>query len=173
MFEIEYELREEDLVAFNEMRLKDNTEIQATLRKNRLFVPSVIIFIAMFYYFYYNDTSTPYYITFIAVAWGFVSPYMIKMDMRRQILESYTKEEREDILGEHKLVIGQEHLIDKAPNDKHKFLWEDMVRVEYAKQAVYIYIALDSAIIIPVETVKSGNLEKFAEQAEKMIDRLS
>lgn len=173
MFEIEYELREEDLVQFNEMRLKNNTEIQATLRKNRLFVPSVILFIAMFYYFYYNDTSTSFYITFIAISWGIISPYMIKMDMRRQILESYGEEERKAILGEHKLVIEQEYLLDKAPDGKHKLLWEEMVRVEHTQQAVYIYIDLESAVIIPVKTLKKGHLEKFSEQAEKMIERLS
>ncbi|MDQ7089486.1 MAG: YcxB family protein [Methylococcales bacterium] len=173
MFEIEYELREEDLVTFNEMRLKNNTEIQATLRKNRLFVPAVMLFIAMFYYLYYSDLTTSLYVTFIAVGWGVVSPYIIKMDMRRQILEGYGEEEREEILGEHKLVITQEHLLDKAPGGKHKFMWEDMVRVEYANKAVYIYSDLDSALIIPVETLKSGNVEKFAEQAEKMIERLS
>lgn len=174
MFEIEYELREEDLLQFNEMRLKDNKEIQATLRKNRLFVPAVMLLIAMFYYFYYSDLSTSLYVTFIAVGWGFVSPYIIKMDMRRQILESYGEEERAEILGDHQLVITQEHLLDKTPGgNKHKMLWEDMVRVEYVKDYVHIYIDLDSAVIIPVKTMKSGKLEQFSEQAEKMIERLS
>ncbi len=173
MFEIEYELREEDLVTFNEIRLKDNKEIQATLRKNRLFVPAVMLFIAMFYYLYYSDMTTSLYVALMGIGWGFISPYIIKMDMRRQILESYKKEEREDILGEHKLIITQEDLVDKAPGGKHRYLWADMVRVEYAKKAVYIYISLDSAIIIPVETMTGGNLEKFSEQAEKMIERLS
>ncbi|MCK4493463.1 MAG: YcxB family protein [Methylococcales bacterium] len=174
MFEIEYELREDDLTEFNEMRLKDNETIQAALRKNRLFVPAVMLFIAMFYYMYYNDLTTSLYVTVIAVGWGLVSPYIIKMDMRRQILEGYGEDERKEILGTHKLVITQEHLLNKTPGgNKHKYLWEEMVRVEYAKQAVYIYVDLDSAIIIPVERMASGNLEKFSEQAEKMIERLS
>ena len=174
MFEIEYQLREDDLTTFNEMRLKDNEEIQKTLRKNRLFVPAVMLFIAMFYYMYYNDINTALYVSIIAVGWGFISPYIIKMDMRRQILESYGEDERKEILGDHKLVISPEHLLNKTPGEnKHKYLWEEMVRVEYAEKAVYIYVDLDSAIIIPVETVKNGDLEKFAEQAEKMIERLS
>lgn len=173
MFEIEYELREEDLLNFNELRLKNNSEIQATLRKNRVFVPGILLFIGMFYYLYYSDTSTSFYIVLIAAGWGIISPYVIKMDMRRQILESYGEEEREDILGQHKLIIEQDYLVDKAPGGKHKFLWENMVRVDYVKKYVHIYIDLDSAIIIPVETVSNGDLEKFAEQAEKMIERLS
>jgi hypothetical protein len=174
MFEIEYALREDDLTTFNEMRLKGNEEIQKTMRKNRFFVPAVMLLIAMFYYFYYNDINTSLYVGVIAIGWGFISPYILKMDMRRQMLESYHEEERNEILGDHKLVITPEHLLNKTPGDnKHKYLWEDMVRVEYAEKAVYIYVDLDSAIIIPVETLKTGNLEKFAEQAEKMIDRLS
>ncbi|NOQ34583.1 MAG: YcxB family protein [Methylococcaceae bacterium] len=173
MFEIEYELREEDLVQFNEMRLKNNSDIQATLRKNSMFVPAVMMFIAMFYYFYYDDMPTTIYVTVLAVGWGIVSPYIIKMDMRRQILEGYKKEEREAILGEHKLVIEQDDLLDKAPGGKHRMPWEDMVRVEYVKNYVHIYTDLDSAIIIPVKTLIKGDLEKFADQADKMIERLS
>ena len=48
-----------------------------------------------------------------------------------------------------------------------------MVRVDYVDKYVHIYLDLDSAIVIPVETIKSGDLEKFAEPAEKMIERLS
>jgi hypothetical protein len=32
---------------------------------------------------------------------------------------------------------------------------------------------LSTALVIPVETVKKGNLEQFAEQAEKMIERFA
>jgi hypothetical protein len=51
--------------------------------------------------------------------------------------------------------------------------WEDLVRVEYGKRYVYIYISLNTALVIPVETVKKGNLEQFAAQAEKMIELAS
>jgi hypothetical protein len=50
-------------------------------------------------------------------------------------------------------------------------LWSDLVRVEYSKHYVYIYISLSTALVIPRETVKSGDLAAFAKQAEQMIDR--
>ncbi len=173
MFEIEYELREEDLLQFNEMRLKENSEIQASLRKNRVFVPATLLFIGMFYYLYYSDMTTSIYIVLIAAGWGIISPYIIKMDMRRQILESYGEEEREDILGKHRLVIEQDELYSKMPGGKSRYAWSDMVRVEHTKKHVHIYTDLDSAIIIPIETVSSGDIDKFSDQAEKMIERLS
>ncbi len=173
MFEIEYEFREDDLVHFNELRLKNDEEMQKTIRKSRLLVPGAMLLIGMFYYFYYADMTTTVYITLLAVAWGIVSPYVMKMDMRRQFLEKYTEKEKADMFGLHTLKIEPDYLAEKSPGGKHKNYWKDMMRVDYVDKYVHIYLDLDSAIVIPVETIKSGDLEKFAEQADKMIDRLS
>jgi len=126
----------------------------------------------MFYYVYYGDMKTTAYIAVLAVAWGVVSPYVMKMDMRRQFLDKYTEKEKLDMFGRHTLKIEQDHLAEKSPGGKHKTYWKDMLRVDYVDKYVHIFIDLNSAIVIPVETIKSGNLEKFAEQAENMIDRL-
>jgi len=172
MFEIEYEFREEDLVHFNELRLKNDPEMQKTIRKSKLLVPGAMLLIGMFYYVYYGDMKTTAYIAVLAVAWGVVSPYVMKMDMRRQFLEKYTEKEKLDMFGIHTLKIEQDHLAEKSPGGKHKTYWKDMLRVDYVDKYVHIFIDLNSAIVIPVESIKSGNLEKFAEQAESMIDRL-
>jgi hypothetical protein len=172
MFEIEYEFREEDLVHFNELRLKNDPEMQKTIRKSKLLVPGAMLLIGMFYYVYYGDMKTTAYIAVLAVAWGVVSPYVMKMDMRRQFLDKYTEKEKLDMFGIHTLKIEQDHLAEKSPGGKHKTYWKDMLRVDYVDKYVHIFVDLNSAIVIPVETIKSGNLEKFAEQVESMIDRL-
>lgn len=173
MYEIEYEFREEDLVHFNELRLKNDVELQKSIRKNRLLLPGVMLLVGLFYYVYYADMMTTAYISLLAVGWGLISPYTMKMDMRRQFLSKYTDKEKEDLFGMHSLRIEQEYLAEKSPGGKHKSFWKDMVRVDYVDKYVHIYVELDSAIIIPVETIKSGDLEKFSEQAESMIERLS
>lgn len=173
MFEIEYELREEDLVHFNELQLKNSPEIQKNIRKNRVFVPAILLLVGLFYYVYYVDIKTTIYISFLAFGWAFISPYAMKMDMRRQLLEKYTDQEKKDIFGLHTLSIEQEHLFEKSPSgNKHKTPWKDMLRVDYLEKYVHIFIDLNSAIIIPKETVKNGSLQKFAKQAESMIERL-
>ncbi len=173
MYEIEYEFREEDLVHFNELRLKDDVQLQKSIRKNRLLLPGVMLLVGLFYYVYYADMMTTAYISLLAVGWGLISPYTMKMDMRRQFLGKYTEKEKKDMFGIHSLRIEQDYLAEKSPGGKHKSFWKDMVRVDYVDKYVHIFLELDSAIIIPVETIKSGDLEKFAEQAESMIDRLS
>ena len=176
MFEIEYEFREEDLIHFNEVQFTRNEEIQANIRKNRWLVPAVMGLIGGFYYFYYGDKNSAAYIVVIAALWGWLSPKIMMLDLRRQILNNYTAKEKNAMVGVYTLTIDPtqaNYLIEKSPSGKHKMLWEDLVRVEYSKHYVYIYITLSTALVIPLETIKNGDVLAFATQAEKMIERAS
>ena len=105
-----------------------------------------------------------------------VSPKVMMLDLRRQILNSYTYKEKNAMFGSYTLTIDPEqaqYLLEKSPSGKHKMLWSDLVRVEYSKHYVYIYISLATALVIPLETVKNGDVLAFAKQAEKMIDRFN
>lgn len=173
MLEIEYELRIEDLVHFNELRLKNDVVMQKSLRNKRFLVPGVMLFFGLFYYVYYMDISTSVYITFLAAIWAIVSPYFLKMDMRRQIRNSYTEAEKKALLGIHKLFIEADVLREQSPGGKSQTPWSQMLRVEKLPDYVYIFIEIDAAIVIPKATVKAGDLNKFAKQAESMIERLA
>jgi hypothetical protein len=98
------------------------------------------------------------------------------LDLRRQILNNYTAKEKNAMFGIYTLTIDPtqaNYLIEKSPSGKHKMLWEDLVRVEYSKHYIYIYITLSTALVIPLETIKNGDVLAFATQAEKMIERAS
>lgn len=174
MFEIEYEFREDDLIHFNEVQFTRNEDIQSNIRKNRWIVPAVMGLIGGFYYFYYGDKSSAAYILVIAALWGWLSPKVMMLDLRRQILNNYTYKEKNAMFGSYTLTIDPEqaqYLLEKSPSGKHKMLWSDLVRVEYSKHYVYIYISLATALVIPIETLKKGDLKAFAKQAEQMIER--
>ena len=174
MFEIEYEFREQDLVHFNEMQCLKNEEIQQNIKKNRWIVPGVMFVIGSFYYFYYGDRNAAGYILVLALLWAWLSPKVMMMDFQRQILKSYTDKEKADMFGMYTLTIdpaNPHYLLEKSPSGKNKMAWSELLRVEYGKRYVYIYLSLTTALVIPLETVKKGNLEQFAEQAEKMIER--
>ncbi len=176
MFEIEYEFREEDLIHFNEIQFMRNEEIQHNIRKNRWIVPGIMILIGSFYYFYYGDMQSAGYILVIAMLWALLSPKIMMLDLRRQILKNYTAKEKILMFVTYTLSIdpsNPNYLLEKSPSGKNKMAWGDLVRVEYGKRYVYIYINLNTALVIPVETVKKGDLEQFAEQADKMIERFA
>jgi YcxB-like protein len=171
MLELEYEFREKDLVHFNEHRLAGNQEMQKKIRQNRLMVPGVMFVFGIFYYVYYVDMWTTAYITLLAIAWGMASPWIMKLDMRRQFFNQYTKQEKKALFGVHTLTIEPEYLLEKSPGGKHKTPWSEMLRVERHRGHVYIYVSLDAAIVIPRETVTKGDLKAFAKQVESLIDR--
>lgn len=172
MFEIEYQFREEDLIHFNEVQIMRSDEIQKNIRRNRLIVPGMLIVIGLFYYYYYGNFMSTAYVIAIALLWAAFSPKIILLDLRRQILKNYSPEERANMFGGYKLTIDPQFLLEKSPSGKHKMTWDELVRVEREKDRyVYIYISLNTALVIPVETVKKGNLDEFARQAEKMIER--
>lgn len=173
MFEIEYEFREKDLVHFNELRLANDLEMQKKIRQNRLLVPGIMLVFGLFYYVYYVDMMTTAYISLLAIAWGIASPFIMKIDMRRQFFNKYTEAEKKAMFGIHNLKIEPEHLAEKSPGGKHKTRWSDMLRVERHKEYIYIYVDIDAAIVIPRDTIKSGDLKGFAKQAETMIERFA
>jgi len=43
-----------------------------------------------FYYFYYGDMKSSGYILAMAILWALLSPKIMMLDLRRQILKNYT-----------------------------------------------------------------------------------
>jgi hypothetical protein len=176
MLEIEYEFREEDLVRFNQMRFMQTEDYQNNIRKNRWIVPSIMVLISAFYYYYYVDIKSSAYILIVAILWAVLSPRLMLLDLRRQILKNYTPLEKQQMFGLYTLTIDPANpnfLHEKSPSGKHKTPWSEMLRLEYGKRYVYIYLDLKTALVIPVDTIKKGNLEQFSEQVEKMIERFA
>lgn len=174
MFQVEYEFREEDLVHFNQMRFMQTDEYQKAIKKNRWYVPATMLLIASFYYYYYGDMKSAGYIVAVAVLWGVLSPRIILLDIHRRILKQYTYKEKKQMFGLYTLTIDPQNphfLLEKSPSGNNKMAWSEMIRLEYGVRYVYIYLDLATALVIPVDTVKSGNLEEFSKQVEKMIDR--
>jgi hypothetical protein len=153
------------------MYLKNSTEMQKKIRNSRLILPGLLSVIGIYYVSYLGDTITGLYIFALALGWSFTSPMVMKFDMRRQILLKYTDKEKVNLFGHYKLTIEPQMLTERSPSGKNKMLWGDLLRVEYGDKYVYIYIDIDTALIIPTETISKGNLEAFAEEAERQIEK--
>jgi hypothetical protein len=176
MLEIEYEFREDDLIHFNEMRFMQTDEYRNQIKKNRWIVPGIMMLIGTFYYYYYGDLKASGYIILVAVLWALLSPKIILLNIGRQVLKTYTYKERKDMFGTYVLTIDPANpnfLHEKSPSGKNKMAWSELVRVDYGKGYVYIYLDLSTALVIPEATLKRGDLQAFAKQVEKMIERFA
>ncbi len=170
MTELEYTLKEKDLLAFNEHQLQDAKHIQRTLRRNQAIVPGIIVVIALFYWFYYQDALSALYIALIGVAWGLLVPIYIRWNLMTQIKAKYSDEEKERILGDYTLRIQPNHLVEISNNGEVKIAWADIMRLETTKNYAFIYLDVDSAIIIPRKGVNNGDIHEFVAEADERIE---
>lgn len=170
MVEIQYKLREQDLVAFSEHEVRDSSELQKTVRRHSATIPGIVCALALFYWFYYEDVVTAFYIGLVGVIWGFLAPIYFKKDFKRQVKRQFTEEELERILGEYKLRIEKKALVEISPQGESRILWTDILRMELTKRYGFIYLDSNVAIIIPLATISQGKIVEFANLVDERIE---
>ena len=173
MLEIEYEFREKDLMHYNELQMKQNDAFKSNLKKNRLIYPGVMFLIALYFWGYEGQVETALYILAVALLWAIVVPLAQTWEYKQRIMASYSKKDIKKMYGKYRLVIEPTDLLEKSPTGKHRMPWSELLRVDYSQKYVYIVIDIGVALVIPRETVSTGDLVQFTEQAGKMIDRFS
>lgn len=170
MSEIEYEVREQDLFAFNDHQLQNSEQLRKTMRRHQGTVPGILMVIALVLWFYYQDTLSSMYVGITGVAWGFLTPLYLKWSARRQIQSMFTAEEKACIVGNYKLRVEKNALVEVSREGESKVKWGDILRVEVTKQYAFIFVTLDSALIVPRATVKSGDLHEFVKEVDQRIE---
>lgn len=171
MTEIEYEVREQDLIAFNEHQLARSEHVQKMLRRHQSVLPGIIGVIAIILFFYFKDLLSAVYVALIAVAWGLGVPLYIRWGLRRQLRKMYTEEEKACILGRNTLRIEPKELIEINVQGESRMPWADVLRVESTKKYAFVFISTDAALIIPRSTVSKGNLHEFIKEADERIEK--
>ena len=169
MTEIEYEVREEDLIAFNEFQLHQTESLQKMLRRHQAIVPGIFGLIAMGVLYFLKDIPAGLLMGSIAAAWGTGVPYYLKWSWRKQIKQLYTDEDKAKVMGHYKLRILTHELVEITDSGESRIHWKDVLRVDLDKKYAFIFVSLDSALIIPRATVKKGNLHEFVKQVDKAI----
>ncbi|OQK17605.1 hypothetical protein AU255_06980 [Methyloprofundus sedimenti] len=170
MLEIEYEFGDRDLVHYNELQIDQSEDLQKKLKRNRLVFPGILALFGLFLWNYYDDFRTALYIVTISVCWAIVIPQIIILSFRKQILKSYTEEEKKAMFGHYTLRIDPTALAEKSPSGKNKMPWKTILRIEHIRDYVHIVLENGAALVIPIEKVSSGDIKAFTKQVKKMID---
>ena len=171
MTEIQYELRWQDLLAFNDFQLKNTESLQKVMRRHQSTIPGLLIMIALFAWFGYQDSLTAAWIAITGGVWGVGAPWFIRWQTRRRIARLYSEEDKARILGEYTLRIEPHALIEVSKAGESRIRWEDILRIEPAKNYAFIFVSRDSALIIPRRTVKKGDIVEFFKEAEQRIEK--
>jgi YcxB-like protein len=169
MNEIQYEVRERDLIAFNEHLAWGSASLQKHLRRHQSQVPGFIVLISLLLWFYYKDSLSALYVATIALLWGFGVPAYLKWNLRRQIRKLYTHADKEQILGRVSLRIEKNDLVETSDRGESRTPWSEMLRIEATKKYAFLFVAPRAALIIPRATVSKGDLQQFVLAADERI----
>ncbi|QSA98595.1 YcxB family protein [Methylococcus sp. EFPC2] len=169
MAEIEYEVREQDLIAFNEHQISESQATQKFMRRHQAVVPGVIVSISLLLFFYYKDIPTALFAGVVGVLWGSGVPAYFKWSWRKQVRAMYTEEEKTCILGHYTLRTEPKELVEISERGESRIAWDDILRVEVTKRHVFIFVSSTAALIIPRKAVKKGELHTFVKEADQLI----
>lgn len=173
MAEIEYEVREQDLLAFNEQQLQNSQRLQKTLRRHQAMIPGLLMLIALFLWFYYQNTLSAIFVAITGAAWGVLSPLYLRWSIRRQFRQMYTAEEKACVLGTYRLRTEPDALVEISGQGESRVKWGEILRVETTKHHAFIFVSIDTALIVPRATVKTGDLHEFVKEVDQFIERAS
>lgn len=175
MPQIQYTVTEQDLVAFNEHQLEKSERIQKKMRLHQAIIPGIIAVFALVLFFYFKDIPSAGYAIILMIVWGLGAPAYLKWNMRKQIRQSYTEKEKAAITGTFTLRAESHGLVEIGADGQSNHLsWDKVLRVEVEKLYVFVFISLESALIIPRKSLtKESKLADFVIAAEKYIDKAS
>lgn len=171
MTEIEYELREEDLIAFNEFQIGKSEAIQKRMKRHQVLLPGLLAIVALVVWLYFQDSLAFMYISVLSLFWAATSFVYFRWSTRRQIRNLYTEEEKLNLFGPNRLRIEPAKLVEINRNGESDITWDEVLRIETTRKYAFIFISLDSALIIPRATVKQGDLHEFVKEADQKIEQ--
>ncbi|MFM8333508.1 MAG: YcxB family protein [Candidatus Methylumidiphilus sp.] len=173
MTEIEYEVREQDLVAYEEFQLQSVERVQKVIRRHQATVPAIIAVIALLLFFVFKDIPSAGYAIVLCVIWGTGVPFFLRWSMRKQIRQMYSAADKAKILGRWTLRAEAHALVEVGADGKtSQFPWKQILRMETEKKHLFVYVGLKEALIVPIATVsKTSNLGEFVRAVNEHIEK--
>ncbi|MEW6039329.1 MAG: YcxB family protein [Pseudomonadota bacterium] len=170
MNEIEYELREQDLLAFSEHQIRETKALKKRRQRHQSTIPAFFVVISLFLWFYYKDLVSAAYVGVIALAWGFLVPAYMRWTTRKQLLAMYSDEDKQRILGRYRLSVAKDALIEnKLDGEESRIPWSEILRIELTDKYAFIFVAIDAALIVPRATANAAKLRDFVRAADERI----
>lgn len=170
MTEIEYELREMDLAAFNQHQLSQTEAVQRLMRRYQITIPGLLAISVFFLILYFHEWASAAFVGVIAVLWAFLAPSFFRWRMRARMLALYSDEEKSAVLGKYTLRVQPKTLVEITPHGESQVAWNEVLRVEATKKYAFIFVDHQTALIVPRKTVSKGNLHDFVREVDQRIE---
>ncbi|WP_153731444.1 YcxB family protein [Sporosarcina obsidiansis] len=160
--EIQYELTEEDVVAFNLYHVKNSKVGKNSLQWQRFVSPLIFLLFAYFLSVFTDMARGPLFATFAltAVVWVILYPKYFYFHITRQVRKMLKEGKNDGLVGEHFMKMNKTGMTDTTSTGETNVQWTGVQRIIEDADYFYIYTSTVSAYILPKRDVYSEEAVK-------------
>lgn len=165
--EIDYELTEEDVVAFNLYHVKNSKVGKNSLQWQRFVSPMIFLLFAYFLSVFTDMARGPLFMVFgmTAILWVLFYPKYFYFHITRQVRKMLKEGKNEGLVGEHSMKMNKAGIADKTSTDETHVQWADLQRMVEDADYFYLYTSTVSAYILPKRNIYSRDgLKSYVEK---------
>ncbi|GIN73916.1 hypothetical protein J14TS2_43910 [Bacillus sp. J14TS2] len=149
--EITYNLTEEEYLRFNLFHVKNSNSVKRALNIQRFLIP--VLFIVCSYFFSKTTDMSLFWLfipfLLISILWVIFYPKYFYRFVIRNTKKLIREGKNEGLLGEHRMTLSEEGIVDTTPNKETKVTWSGIQSLKEDEQAIYLYNSSVSAYILP------------------------
>jgi hypothetical protein len=173
MSKIEFEVRDKDLIKFTTYNYRQHPKVQKMFSRNQFLYPFILGLVVIYMYALLGNTTYALPLALVTICWAIFIPMYLQYNLKSQAEALYSEEEKLNLLGPHTFKAEDKHLHGVFPGNETRIRWKDIARAELQKGYLYLYLDTDRALIIPKETVSSGDFNEFLNAVEKHLQAAS
>ena len=154
--EIEFEITEESLTAFNEHHAQYVPKLKKSIERHRLLWPVGIVLLAGYAW---HRGGEPFFVAGMVVTallWSLIVPRTLKDVYRKSVRKHYSELEKKDMYGTHKMHVKESALVEFSPGGRSTIGWDKIMRVDELPDYAFVYIDTNTALIIPKNPADAG-----------------
>lgn len=147
--EIEFEISEQSLSAFNEHHAQYVPRIGKAIERHRILWPVGIVLLAAYAW---HRGGEPFFVAGMVVTallWSLYVPRALQNIYRKSVRKQYTEQVRKDLCGTHRMQLKESALVEYSPGGRANVEWKKLMRVDEVEDYAFVYIDANTALIIP------------------------
>lgn len=166
--EIKYNLTEEDYLNFNLFHVKNSNTVKRALNIQRFLFPVLFIVISYLFSKMTEISFLGVFIPFllISILWVIFYPKYFYRFIIRNTKKLIREGKNEDLLGEHRMTLSEEGIVDTTSNKETKVTWSGIQMIKEDEHSIYLYNSSVSAYILPKKDLHNVEETKALIQAK-------
>ena len=167
--EIEFEITEKSLTAFNEHHAQYVPRLNKAIERHRMLWPVGIVLLAGYAW---HRGGEPFFVAGMVVTallWSLLVPRTLKDVYRKSVRKRYSEQAKKEIYGIHKMQVKESALVEFSPGGRATVGWRKIMRVDELPDYAFVYIDTNTALIIPKQPTDES-VPAFIDMIKKRIE---